>query len=136
LQNIFARTLSEQAFDEPIASRSPGYEITKAVKITDWQINIMLRRWTSQGVDPYGNDAREALCSWVVENVDALLDFVPVGYPNKVLSGNSFYQTGFLCAVMAFAILCSLAVFAISGMAYYTGARPKSLCSLKLTLCS
>jgi hypothetical protein len=118
LQKIFARTLSEHNFDEPIASRSPGYDTVKAVKITDLQINDMLRRWTSQGVDLYGNDAREAVCSWVVENLDALLDFVPAGYP-KVLSVNSSYQTAFLYVAMAFAILCSLAVLAISGMAYY-----------------
>jgi hypothetical protein len=33
LQNIFARILSEQNFDEPIASRSPGYNTIMAVKI-------------------------------------------------------------------------------------------------------
>ena len=95
LQKVFARSLQERTYSVPPASRSPGYDLLQNLKINDLEINNMIRRWQAIGIDQYGNDAREAVCGWVVENLDALLDSVPEGYP-RILSNQSSYDVGYL----------------------------------------
>ena len=113
LQKVFSKKFAEASEATPPVSKSPGYDLMKALKITDLEINNMLRRWINVGVDQYGNDAREAVCGWVVENVDMLLDFMPPGYP-KQLSEQSSYDTGFLHAATSVAAFCCLMVVVTS----------------------
>ena len=77
----------------------------------------MLNNWKTPGVDPYGNDAREAVCSWVVENMDFLLGFVPQGHP-RVLDEISSYNHIYLYAATFVAIFCSLGIIATAGFVY------------------
>ena len=77
LQKIIASSLNEQSLEQPVGLRSPGYEFILNFQITDLQMNSILRRWISIGEDTYGNDARQAVCEWVTENLEDLLDFIP-----------------------------------------------------------
>jgi hypothetical protein len=41
-------------------------------------------KWLQMGVDQYGHDAQEVVCSWVAENIDASDQFIPLGYPREI----------------------------------------------------
>ena len=117
LQKVFARSLQERTYDVPRASRSPGYDLLQNLKINDLEVNNMIRRWQSMGVDQYGNDAREAVCGWVVENLDALLDSVPEGYP-RILSNQSSFDVGYLRFAQVVAAVTSLFVVLVAAVTF------------------
>ncbi len=117
LQKIVSKAFAEETLNQPLVARSPSLDLIKAVKITDLEINHMLRKWIALGVDPYGNDAREAVCGWVVENIDHLLDYIPKGYP-KQLAVQSSYQSAFLRVAMAFGIFAALYILIMARLAY------------------
>ena len=55
------------------------------------------------GYSKHRDDAREAVCQWVAANIDAVMDFVPRGYPRSLVE-NSWYgkeSAGLLYAAMA-----------------------------------
>lgn len=118
LLRVVALTFQQQAQAEPLDTKSPGYDLVKNLKLTDLELNEMLRRWVDKRVDPYGNDAREAVCSWVVENYDDLLEFLPPGYPKQIDSVDS-YEEGYMIAALVCGILTSLIVIAIAAASYH-----------------
>jgi hypothetical protein len=67
------------------ADRSPANEMLSALKITEFDMAHILRNLLSKGVDVSGNDARAAVCEWVVANLEDLEDIKPEFYP-KVLN--------------------------------------------------
>ena len=118
LQKIISSSLGKQNMMLPPVSRSPGYEFIRSLKITDLEMQNLFKRWKKLNVDPYGNDAREAVCTWVVDNIDRLLDFIPQGYP-RVLDTTSSYKEGYLYAATVVAVLCAITITVISGLVYY-----------------
>jgi hypothetical protein len=118
LQKVFARSLRERTLDEStttLASRSPGYSILQSLKITDLEINHMIRTWLATNVDRYGNDAREAVCDWVLDHLADLIDTVPEGYP-RILSQQSSFGVGYLYAAQAVALFTALVVLCATGL--------------------
>ena len=117
LRKLISFNLKESSEAEPIASRSPGYEMIKSIKVSDLEMDTMLTDWILKSVDPYGNDAREAVCGWVVDNLDELMRFVPQGYP-KELSMNSPYDTGLMTVALSLAVFVGFVVLVTAGFAY------------------
>ena len=118
LQKIFARSLRELTYAVDLAHRSPGYDYINAFKVTDLQVNNMLRTWVYQDVDRYGNGARVTVCNWVVDNLDYLLQFIPQGYPRE-LSHRSSYQVWFLYLALAIAAASSFVIFGATATSFY-----------------
>ena len=118
LQKIFAKSLRERTLAVNPTLRSPGYTVLQNLKITDLEVNNMIRRWLALNTDRYGNDAREAVCGWMVENMDAMLDFIPQGYP-RVLSKQSSYDTGYLYAAQAVASFTVLVVLVSTAFTFF-----------------
>lgn len=117
LLRVVSLPFQQQAFAEPLDTKSPGYHLVKNLKLTDLELNAMLRRWVDKQVDPFGNDAREAVCSWVVENYDALVQFLPTGYP-KILDSVNSYDQGYMIAALVCGVVASLFVVAIASASY------------------
>jgi hypothetical protein len=117
LVKVVSSSLKQQALTEPPDTKSPGYDLIKNLKLTDLELNEMLRRWVGKRVDPFGNDAREAVCSWVVENYEGLLEFLPPGYPKHVDLVNP-YNEGYMIAALVCGIFTSLIVLAIAVASY------------------
>jgi hypothetical protein len=117
LRKLISVSLKEASEAQPVATRSPGYEMIKNLKVTDLEMDNMLTGWILLQKDPYGNDAREAVCGWVAENLDDLMRFVPLGYP-KELSQNSPYNTGFMHAATAVAAFAGSVVLVTSACAF------------------
>ena len=102
LQKVFAKSLREVTYSFDAADRSPGYDFLLNLKITDIEVNDIITRWMDKNVDKYGNDAREAVCGWVVDHLDYLHDFIPIGYP-RVLSDDWAYDLWYLYIAQALA---------------------------------
>jgi hypothetical protein len=117
LLKVVSSRFRQQAQSEPQDTKSPGYDLIKNLKLTDLELNEMLRRWVDIRVDPYGNDAREAVCSWVVENYEGLLEILPPGYPKYIASANP-YAEGYMIAALVLGVLTSLFVLAIAAASY------------------
>jgi hypothetical protein len=89
LQTIVASSLRDLTFDTAEVDRSPGYEAIKNLKVSQLDMNIMLKKWIAGGRSGYA--AREAVCEWVIDNQDDLVSFIPRGYP-RVFSENASYN--------------------------------------------
>jgi hypothetical protein len=114
LQKVIAKSLREVTYSYGPAGRSPGYDFIQNMKITDIEINDMIRRWKEINIDAYGNDAREAVCGWVVDNLDMLEDFIPIGYP-RVLNDDTSYNLWYLYVAQA---MSCFAWFCVSTASY------------------
>ncbi|KAL3909860.1 MAG: hypothetical protein SGILL_007919, partial [Bacillariaceae sp.] len=117
LQKAVSTKFHRQVESEPLVTKSPAYDFIKQLRVTDLELNGMLRDWVNRKVDPYGNDAREAVCSWVVENYEDLLDFLPPGYPKEIDTVNA-YDEGYMIGAIVFAVCTCLAVTAVAGACY------------------
>ncbi|KAG7354944.1 7 transmembrane sweet-taste receptor of 3 GCPR-domain containing protein [Nitzschia inconspicua] len=117
LLRVVSLSFLQQALAEPLDTKSPGYGLVKNLKLSDLELNAMLRSWVEKRVDPFGNDAREAVCSWVVENYDNLLEFLPPGYPKQIDMVDS-YEEGYMIGALVCAVVASLAVIVIAAASY------------------
>ena len=102
LSHIIAKAVADSTSAIPEADQSPGYGLLKNIKVTSLDMGVILQTW--QG----GKDPREALCDWVVENLDQLQQFVPPGYPRKV-KYRSNYSDWYLSLSIAFGSVVVLA---------------------------
>ena len=92
--------------------RNPGYETITNIKISDLEMNKVLKRWIGRGIDTYGYDGREAVCSWVAENIDELFNDIPRTYPRIMDDSgpNNIVQVRVMQSIGGFAALAVLAV--------------------------
>ena len=88
-----------------------------AIRITTNEIETILNNWLQIGIDQSGNDAREAVCGWVVDNVDKIKAFIPRSYPRTISFKNS-YQQPLLYAAMSMGIVSLLFVLAAAAAVY------------------
>ena len=107
LQKVVSFNLQKKTMTESESSRSPGYPFIRSLKVTDLEIQSLLKKWMAINKDKYGNDARQAVCSWTIDHMDALLNFIPPGHPRSLDPSGSFNQP-YLYVAMAVAILCFL----------------------------
>lgn len=64
-------------------------------------------------------DPREAVCSWVAENIDFLLSSIPIGYPRNLVT-NGWYNSpsGLLYAAIAIGVLAVFVVIVSSWLIF------------------
>ena len=60
----------------------------KNLKISDLEMDKILKRWITRGVDTYGYDTREAVCSWVVENIGDIMSIIPRTHPRRMVDSH------------------------------------------------
>jgi hypothetical protein len=107
LQRLIAMSVVNSTALAAEAERSPAHQVLTNFKMTELDVNTIFDDWLQRG------DAREAVCNWVVENYEALTEFVPEGYPKRRVS-SSDYGNVYLVAVrtyagfVAFVTLCTV----------------------------
>ncbi|KAL3915961.1 MAG: hypothetical protein SGILL_005398 [Bacillariaceae sp.] len=117
LQKAVSTGFQQQAAAESLETKSPGYDFIKQLRVTDLELNGMLRNWVNKKVDPYGHDAREAVCEWVVENYDSLLGFIPPGYPKQIETTES-HDAPYMTGAFAVGLVTCLAVMLVAAACY------------------
>jgi len=97
--------------DTTTATQSPSYEFLKLFRITAYQQNVMLDNWLKMG------SQREAVCQWVVDNIEYLEEtFIPRTYPRVLKeasdSGSLYHAALTIACIAAVLVLCvGLAVY-------------------------
>ncbi len=89
LSFVIVKSIRDNTYAVEESDQSPAYETLKNTKVTNLDMAVILQAW-QQGMDP-----REAVCDWVVENLEHLEEFVPPGYPRK-LTQRSKYSSWYL----------------------------------------
>jgi len=118
LQKVLSSTLREQTNAVEEHSRSPGYQFVRALKISDLEIQSLLNAWMAIGEDKYGSDAREAVCSWVVENAETLMGFVPAGHPRTIVDASNADASILVYVAWAVAALGCAGILTIGAVVY------------------
>lgn len=101
------------------ALRSPGYDALQAFSITELQLGEIADAWENRGLDKWNYDPREAVCEWVVNNLETLQTWIPRTYPRKVVQepynhGNEVlygFAVGVGCVVSVIVIATSVLAF-------------------------
>lgn len=113
LQRLIASIVPSKTYDTPEVDRSPAYEFIRHIQITNVNLNMIIKRWLELNNDPFGNDARQAVCEWVAENLDQIKTSIPLGYP-RVMSLKSQYEVWYLYLCQAIGgFVATLAFFAL-----------------------
>jgi len=113
LQTVVASSLRKLAEDASEVMRSPAYQAILNLKISQLDMNVILKRWVAGGRSGYAG--RKAACEWVIEHQDDLRSFIPLGYP-KTSSADDSYDKPLLSAAMGIAavsVVYSLLTLAI-----------------------
>eukprot|EP00934_Nitzschia_sp_Nitz4_P001546 Nitzschia sp. Nitz4//scaffold248_size28759//20159//24979//NITZ4_008111-RA/size28759-snap-gene-0.11-mRNA-1//-1//CDS//3329543998//1546//frame0 len=90
---------------------SPAYEFMGAFGVTNLQYGDIFQRWFALQIEEAGFDPRDAVCSWVVDNIDLVQTFIPATYPRIIQDVTA--DTAPL--VVASFIVSSMAVLVVLG---------------------
>ena len=114
LKRLVAASLGEETYKVAAAERSPGYQTVKNIAIDNLNLETMLGDWSKNG-----DVAREAVCGWIAENIDKVMDFVPRGHPRSLVV-NDWYgsEAGLLYAAMAIGGISIASVILSSWIVY------------------
>ena len=99
------------------ADQSPGYDTISNIKVSQLDMNVILKKWIERGVDTYGFDAHEVVCSYVAEHIDELDYFIPEGFP-RVLSDQSLYNRPYLYVAQALASVIAVVCLGVTALVY------------------
>lgn len=67
-----------------LAQYSPAYDAIRAFTFSGLQIDTIFSRWAKRGKDKWNYDPRDAVCTWVVDNLEHIKSIVPRSYPRVV----------------------------------------------------
>jgi ABC-type proline/glycine betaine transport system substrate-binding protein len=110
LRKIISERFVEDSKTAAEARKSPAAEFVKNMEISSsLDMDKLLYAWVNRTMDMYGNDAREAVCAWVDDNLDSIMEFVPEGYP-RTISKQSPYDTALMNAATALGFVAAGAV--------------------------
>jgi len=83
---FFAKSLKDEYYNKPKAARSPAYPFLDKFQISETAVDEILNDWKSGNFDN-GYNSRQAVCNWVVDNIDDLSNlrqYIPTGYPRNI----------------------------------------------------
>jgi len=122
LKKVISASLKESTYSVPVAGRSGAYDLVKSVSVSDLAMLDILKAWRGIGVDTWGYDPREVVCSWVADNFDELRRHIPDGYP-RVFSRGSQYQKLYLVAAKIMGSLATSTVFMTATLVFHFRTR-------------
>ena len=84
LQKLISGTLREATYSRtiPVAIQSPGYTALMSFTLSELQLNVIFKYLKTM------RTPREAVCRWIVENMDYMNTFVPPSYPRVLQEKN------------------------------------------------
>jgi len=94
LFKIIGSSLYDISYDPelPEALHSPAYESIKDFRISDLQLGKIFDYWFEVNQDKWNLDPRDAVCRWVIENIDQVKSFIPRNHPRLIEDDDNVYQ--------------------------------------------
>ena len=104
---------------------SPAYDAIAALSITELQLGQIIAAWNARGFDTWNYDPREAVCEWVVNNVETLKTWIPRTYPRVVQDKAHDDGNEILYGIaLGMGCLVTLMVIGISVLTFWWRKRP------------
>uniref|UniRef100_A0A7S4IYQ5 G-protein coupled receptors family 3 profile domain-containing protein n=1 Tax=Odontella aurita TaxID=265563 RepID=A0A7S4IYQ5_9STRA len=118
LQKVVGKVLYDMTYDPsiPEARRSPGYEAVHLFQMSNLDLGRIFDSWLHRGVDKWGYDPRDAVCRYMAENFESIMDFIPRTYPRVVRVDNKEGWLFYMSLVLS--ILVTLPVAYAAFMTY------------------
>ncbi|CAB9522416.1 Receptor-type guanylate cyclase gcy [Seminavis robusta] len=91
--------------DIPVAFHNPAYQVVTKYKLSNVQMGKIFEYWLARTTDKWHYDQRDAVCQFVVENLDWLLALVPESYPRVVHERHGDAQKSLSKAALAMAVM-------------------------------
>lgn len=120
LQRLVVHSLETRDRALPDADRSPSFDVVNNFVLTNLDMSFILQRIGELNRDPFGHDARQALCEWAVANESRLRGYVPLGFP-RIRRDRSEYGSWYL--IFAQVISATAAFLAFVGFWFVTKYR-------------
>ena len=117
-QKLITMNLYASTYNVEPALRSPGYEALKAFKMSDLEVSQIFDHWYARNIDMWGYDAREAVCEWVVNNLDIIKSYVPNTYPREITYEDRFNRP-LIYVALVFSLVSTLTVLATAFAVHY-----------------
>lgn len=90
LRQVYAKSLVEMSMNSSdAAKKNPAYDLLFGFNLKNLDIMELLEEYMSLGKDANHYDARDIVCSWVIQNFDHgrnLSKFLPEGYPIELVN--------------------------------------------------
>jgi len=97
LKMVIAASLRDLAVDTPEVDRSPAYHAILNLKVSQLEMNSLLKKWVEGGRSGYA--ARAAVCEWVFDHQEDLKAHIPRGYPRVFAKKTGFHIARLQAAV-------------------------------------
>lgn len=101
LRHLIAKSVKDSNLDLAEADHSPAFDTINNIEMSNLDMSTIFHAWHQ------GRDAREAVCDWVVNNLDELWKAVPDGFP-RIHESRSLYATWYLYMIQALAAFVGL----------------------------
>lgn len=105
----------------PEAIRNPAHPVVSQFSLSELQINDMFRYWLMQPDEP-----REAICQFVIDNLDDLEQFLPRSYPRTIRHSSSDKSSPshwLSIATSVLGVLATLLVLVTAALVYHHRGR-------------
>jgi 7 transmembrane sweet-taste receptor of 3 GCPR len=114
----------------PNAIHSPAYDLIRNFEITALQLGVIFDKWIKGHTGTIENnnaidhnidhrlDAREAVCEWVIDNMDYIQSILPISYPRIFVNGESFNQETSFYVALVIAVLALVFLLCVIGYVY------------------
>jgi len=117
VQRLVVSNMYNRTYSVDKASRSPAYRFIKGFRLGDLQLELIYRRWYDIDTDRWNYDNRNAVCSWIGENIDKMKDFIPDTFPRTVRTSD--YVSQALIGASILALVTAIFVLVTASMTFY-----------------
>jgi len=110
LQKLIVSNLFKISHPIEEAMHSPGYGAITGLKLTDLQLEYMMRKWYQRNIDKWNYDPRHSVCAWAAENIALLKRYVPSSYPRSMEVQEFGRASSYIAMAVALFTLASVGV--------------------------
>ncbi|CAB9508590.1 Receptor-type guanylate cyclase gcy [Seminavis robusta] len=86
LKKVVSTTVRDMSQNPEIPEElwSPAFEAISAYEISTLQLQDIFELWYGKNLDRWGYDPRDAVCEWIVDNLELVQSFAPPTHPRKI----------------------------------------------------
>ena len=130
LNMVVASSLRDNSLSASEVEQSPAYQAIKNFRIDDLDLGDMLTQWAKE--DQTGQAARDIVCQYVVDHQEQFSNYIPRGFPRKVITDPASFYSGTLFVIakliasasIVYVMVMALAVHKYKGEKVFVYAQP------------
>ena len=124
VQKLVTKNLYSDIKSGEESKQSPAYEVIKGLGLTELQLGQIFDYWEQRNhADHWNYDPRDAVCQWVVENLESLELLHPRSYP-RVIEEKKSYDTVFFISTLYLSVFVTCTNLIISFLVFWFRRTP------------